>query len=73
MKTQVTATFVSGMLKPDEHLPLAEHTRVNLTIEPIADRTESAVAWQSLKERIKRRPVHAGGNHFTRDQLHERR
>src|SRR6266849_4289371 len=37
MTTQVTATFVNGMLKPDEALPLADQSRVRLTIEPIED------------------------------------
>jgi len=37
MTTQVTATVVGGMLKPDPSLPLAEHTRVQLTIEPLAE------------------------------------
>jgi len=40
MTTQVTATVVGGMLKPDESLPLAEQTRVNLTIEPIVEKLE---------------------------------
>ena len=29
--------------------------------------------WESLKKRLKERPIHAGGQHFTRDELHERR
>jgi hypothetical protein len=35
MTTQVTATVVGGMLKPDQGLTLPEQTRVKLTIEPI--------------------------------------
>ena len=38
MTTQITATVVGGMFKPDQSLPLAEHTRVKLTIEPIVER-----------------------------------
>jgi hypothetical protein len=72
MITQVTATLVGGMLKPDESLFLPDHTRVILTIEPIVERPESAAAWQSLKNRLRQRPVHAEGKHFTRDELHER-
>jgi predicted DNA-binding antitoxin AbrB/MazE fold protein len=37
MITQVNATFVNGILKPDEALPLAEQSRVRLTLEPIED------------------------------------
>lgn len=49
MTTQVTATFVNGMLKPDQTLPLADQTRVKLTIEPLAEQLEPIEAWQSLK------------------------
>ena len=35
MTTQVTATVVGGLLKPDRKLELADETRVNLTIEPL--------------------------------------
>ena len=73
MTTQVTATVVGGMLKPDESLQLAEQTRVNLTIEPFAEREEAAAAWQSLKAWIRNNPWHGLGRHLTRDELHERR
>ena len=72
MRTQVTATLMNGMLKPDESVSLPDQTRVLLTIEPITERAESAVAWQELKNRLQQRPVHAAGKKFTRDQLHER-
>jgi hypothetical protein len=71
--TQVTATVVDGMLKPDRSLALAEHTRVNLTIEPIIEKFEPAVVWEALKARLRQRPIHGLGKHFTRDELHERR
>jgi hypothetical protein len=73
MNTQVTATVIGGMLKPDQSLPLAEHTRVNLTIEPIIEKREPAAAWESLKARLRQRPIHGLGKHYTRDELHERR
>ena len=75
MTTQVTATFVNGMLKPDEALPLANQSRVRLTIEPIEDWSqETAIAaWESLKARLRERPIHGGGKRFTRDEFHERR
>ena len=73
MSTQVTATVVGGMLKPDETLQLAEQTRVNLTIEPIADqRSKAEKAWQSILARLQERPLHFGGQRFTRDELYER-
>ena len=72
MITQVSATLVGGMLKPDESVSLPDQTRVLLTIEPITERPESAAAWQALKSRLQERPIHAEGKKFTRDQLHER-
>ena len=75
MTTHVNATFVNGMLKPDESLPLAEQSRVRLTIEPIEDWShEGAIAaWEALKARLHERPIHGGGKRYTRDELHERR
>lgn len=75
MSTQVTATFVNGMLKPDQPLLLPDQARVKLTIEPIEEWSQegATAAWESLKARLRDRPIHGGGRRFTRDQLHERR
>jgi predicted DNA-binding antitoxin AbrB/MazE fold protein len=73
MTTQVTATFVNGILKPDQALPLAEQARVRLTIEPLPEQVEPMEAWQTLKAWIKQHPLHGLGRHLTRDELHERR
>lgn len=75
MSTQVTATFVNGMLKPDQPLLLADQTRVKLTIEPIEEWSQvgATAAWELLKARLRDRPIHGGGKRFTRDELHERR
>ncbi len=75
MTTQVTATFVNGILKPDQRLPLADQTRVRLTIEPIEEWSPEAAlaAWEAIKARLLERPIHGGGKRFTRDELHERR
>jgi hypothetical protein len=75
MTTQITATFVNGMLKPDEALPLADQTRVRLTIEPIEDWSpeKARAAWESLQARLKEHPIDSGGVRYTRDELHERR
>jgi hypothetical protein len=73
MTSQVTATVVGGMLKPDQELPLADHTRVKLTIEPLTEQLEPMQAWQALKAWIKQNPLHGLGRHLTRDELHERR
>jgi hypothetical protein len=73
MTTQVPATVVGGMLKPDESLQLADQTRVKLTIEPIVETLEPGVAWESLKEWNRQHPLRELGRHPTRDELHERR
>jgi hypothetical protein len=73
MTTQVTATFVGGMLKPDQDLPLLEQARVKLTIEPLTEPLEPMEAWQSLKAWIRQKPLHGLGRRLSRDELHERR
>jgi predicted DNA-binding antitoxin AbrB/MazE fold protein len=75
MTTQITATFVNGMLKPDQTLPLADQTRVKLTIEPIQQSSPEAAleAWEAIKAQLRERPLHFGGQRYTRDELHERR
>jgi predicted DNA-binding antitoxin AbrB/MazE fold protein len=75
MTTHVEATFTNGVFKPDQPLPLAEQSRVRLTIEPIEEwsREKAIAAWEAIQERLKERPIHGGGMRFTRDQLHERR
>ena len=70
--TQVTATVVDGLLKPDENLALANQTRVRLTIEPLGEGAASAQAWESLKTWIHQNPMHGLGRRMTRDELHER-
>ena len=69
----MTATVERGMLKPDQDLPFAEHTRVTLTIEPIKEKPTPAEAWESLKAWIREDPLHGLGRRLTRDELHERR
>ena len=75
MVTQVDATLINGVLKPDVSLPLADLTRVRLTVEPHADHSPEAAlaALETLKSRLKVQPLHFGGQRYTRDELHERR
>lgn len=75
MTTQMNATVIGGMLKPDQALPLADHSRVCLTIEPIDEWSPEGAkaAWEAIKARLQERPIHGGGLRLTRDQLHERR
>jgi len=73
MTTHVSATLIGGMLKPDQAIALPDQTRVQLTIEPIAEKLEPAEAWESLKAWIRQHPLHGLGRRLTRDELHERR
>ena len=73
MITQVTATVVQGTLKLDENLPFADDTRVAVTVEPLAAKARSLAAWESIKARLRERPICTDGKHFTREELHERR
>jgi len=72
MTTQVLATFINGMLHPDERLSLAEQTRVSITIDPLEVRHDPTEPWESLKAWIRANPIHGLGRHLTRDELHER-
>ena len=75
MTTQMTATVVGGMLKPDQPLSLADQTRVRLTIEPVEawSRDKALAALESIQARIEKHPIDGGGVRYTRDELHERR
>ena len=72
MTTPVEATFVNGVLKPDRPLPLADITRVRLTIEPVEPEL-SPEAWAQFNRWIHEHPLHGLGRHLSRDELHERR
>jgi hypothetical protein len=73
MPAEMTATIENGVLRPDGVLPFPDQTRVKITIESIARGPEPESAWEALKARLRLRPVHGGGIHFPRDELHERR
>ncbi len=75
MTTQIEATLINGVLKPDQPLPLPDQTRVRLTIEPIEDWSpeRARAAWEAIQARLRERPIHGGGVRYTRDELHERR
>jgi hypothetical protein len=73
MSTQISATVVGGMLKPDQTLSLADHTRVKLTIEALEEKPTAREAWESLKPWIQEHPLHGLGRRLTRDERRERR
>jgi predicted DNA-binding antitoxin AbrB/MazE fold protein len=75
MQSRVTATFINGVFKPDENLPLTDQTRVRLTIEPIEEWSpeKALAAWERIKARLKEHPLNFGGVRYSRDELYESR
>ncbi|MBO0696909.1 MAG: antitoxin family protein [Zavarzinella sp.] len=75
MTTQVDATLTNGVFKPDRPLPLPDQARVRLTVEPIPEWSpeRARAAWEAIRARLRQRPLHFGGQRYTRDELHERR
>ena len=72
MPKRTTGTIVGGVLKFDDPVNLPDHCRVSVTVEPLSDVERRLAAWNSIKERLRLRPIHVGDLHFTRDELHER-
>jgi predicted DNA-binding antitoxin AbrB/MazE fold protein len=57
MAIVVEATYENGVLKPAEPLPLGEHERVRVTIEPQvswAERTAGLLKWTGDPELLRR-------------------
>jgi hypothetical protein len=73
MTNEINATVVGGMLRPDVILQLPEHTRVRLTVQPLVETLDPVAAWESLKARLRERPLQGSASRYTRDELHERR
>ena len=77
MTTQVMATVVDGELKLDKPLELPNDARVKVVLEveetAEARRERRDRAFEGLLKLSREQPIHSGGLHFTRDQLHERR
>ena len=80
MAARLTATVIDGTLKLDQPVDLPNNTRVRVAIEPLPEPLPDSVsdaerraAWERLKQRIKERPLHLGGQRFSRDELYEDR
>jgi predicted DNA-binding antitoxin AbrB/MazE fold protein len=73
MSQVITATFVDGVLKPDEQLNLPARSRVRLIVEPLGPSPEEAQqAWEEFDRFCEEHGVDSGGIRLTRDQLQER-
>ena len=72
MITEVMATVEKASLKLDQALPLPDHTRVKLTVEPVEAENPSLAAWERLKRLIDEKPLHGLAGKFSREELYER-
>ena len=72
MITEVMGTVEKGALKLDQALPLPDHTRVKLTIEPVEPENQALAAWERLKRRIDEKPIPGLAGKFSREELYER-
>ena len=53
MRITVEATYENGVLKPAQPLPLKEHEKVRVTVEPaltVAERTAGMMGWKGSAE-----------------------
>ena len=74
MSQVITATFVNGVLKPEEELRLANGTKVRLILESWNGvRTQDEEAYAELDRLCDEFPIDSHGRRMTRDELHERR
>jgi predicted DNA-binding antitoxin AbrB/MazE fold protein len=74
MSQVITATFVDGVLKPEEELALASGTKVRLMLATWADvRAQGQAACTELDRLCDEFPIDSHERRLTRDQLHERR
>jgi predicted DNA-binding antitoxin AbrB/MazE fold protein len=63
MPITVAATYENGVLKLDRPLPLSEHERVRVTVEPavsLARRTAGMIGWKGDVETFER--IYAEGD-----------
>ena len=63
----VDATYEEGVLKPAEPLPLAEHEKVRVTIEPSMSRAEASyglLGWKGDLETVQRIALDKGLEYY---------
>jgi hypothetical protein len=74
MSQFTTATFVDGVLKLEEQLPIASGTKVRIMWETCSEvRTNGQAACPELDGLCNEFPIDSRGRRLTRDELHERR
>ena len=74
MSQVITATFVNGVLKPEEELRLANGTKVWLILDIWNGvRNQDEEEYVELDRLCDEFPIDSNGRRMTRDELHERR
>jgi hypothetical protein len=73
MKSIFNGTVFDGGLRLDERIELADQSRVQITVIPLANwRQRWRQALSALSALQRDRPINSGGVRFSRDELHER-
>jgi hypothetical protein len=73
MQTSFSGIVLGGELQLDQQVPLADQSRVHVTVVPVEqNRGRWSQALSALEELRKISPINSAGERFTRDQLHER-
>lgn len=72
MSQRITGTIEDGVLKLDEPIGLPDRSRVSVVVEPLTEVEQRLAAWNSIKARLRLRPINSGGERFNRDDLYER-
>ncbi len=74
MRTETLGTVVAGALQLDQQLDMPDQSRVRVAVEPVENwQLRLREGLESWKEYCEKHPIHAGGRHYSRDELHERR
>ena len=74
MSQVITATFVDGVLKPEQELGIVTGAKVRLVLDLWADvRAQGQEECAELDRLCEEVPIDSHGRYLTRDQLHERR
>lgn len=67
-----SATVIDGHIRLDEPLELPNDSRIQVSVHPLTSAFDPIDAWNSIKERLRLRPIKTDGKKFTRDELYER-
>lgn len=73
MTTTTTGTLIDGVVKLDQQVSLPNHSRVTVRLSSIGDSALTPEeTWQILQQQLENNAIGSDGEHFSRDELHER-